>query len=153
MNKIIEVTNMRKNYGSFTAVKDISFYVEQGKLFSFFKSTSAFTTASTVIGTLIGFLTGIYLPIGALPASVQTVIKIFPVSHAASLFRQVLMEVPMKNSFEGIPVNYLNEFKEYMGVTFSFGGTAVTPIMSIIILACTAIVFYGLSIFNMCFQS
>jgi len=35
MNKIIEVTNLRKNYGNLTAVKDVSFYVEQGKLFSF----------------------------------------------------------------------------------------------------------------------
>lgn len=35
MDKIIEVTNLRKNYGSVAAVKDISFYVEQGKLFSF----------------------------------------------------------------------------------------------------------------------
>ncbi|MCL1976470.1 MAG: ATP-binding cassette domain-containing protein [Firmicutes bacterium] len=35
MNKVIEVTNLRKNYGSFTAVKGIGFYVEQGKLFSF----------------------------------------------------------------------------------------------------------------------
>ncbi|EIW22205.1 ABC transporter permease, partial [Pelosinus fermentans] len=61
---------------------------------SFFKSHSAFSTASTILGTLIGFLTGIYLPIGTLPASVQTIIKAFPVSHGASLFRQVLMEVP-----------------------------------------------------------
>jgi len=35
VNKIIEVTNLKKNYDSFTAVKDISFYVEEGKLFSF----------------------------------------------------------------------------------------------------------------------
>ncbi|MGL4607515.1 MAG: ATP-binding cassette domain-containing protein [Eubacteriaceae bacterium] len=35
MNKIIEVTNLEKNYENFTAVKGISFYVEQGKLFSF----------------------------------------------------------------------------------------------------------------------
>lgn len=83
---------------------------------SFFKSHSAFSTASTIIGTLIGFLTGIYLPIGALPTSVQMVIKIFPVSHAASLFRQVLMESPMKTTFDGMPVNYLNEFKEYSRV-------------------------------------
>jgi len=116
---------------------------------SFFDSHSAFTAASTVIGTLIGFLTGIYLPIGTLPASVQTAIKIFPVSHAASLFRQVLMEVPMRNSFEGIPERFLNEFKEYMGVTFNFGNVEVTPIISIMILACTAIVFYSLSLFNM----
>ncbi len=35
MDKIIEVSNLRKSYGNFPAVKDISFYVERGKLFSF----------------------------------------------------------------------------------------------------------------------
>lgn len=116
---------------------------------SFFKTHSAFSTASTILGTLIGFLTGIYLPIGTLPASVQTVIKAFPVSHGASLFRQVMMEVPMRNSFDGIPDIYLEEFKEYMGVTFRFGGHEVTPTVSIVILIFTAVVFYSLSLFNM----
>ena len=116
---------------------------------SFFKSHSAFSTASTIIGTLIGFLTGIYLPIGALPGSVQTVIKVFPVSHAASLLRQVLMEAPMQTSFEGIPGQYLDEFKEYIGVTFHFGSYLVTPWVSILILIGTAIVFYCLSLLNM----
>lgn len=116
---------------------------------SFFKTHSAFSTASTILGTLIGFLTGIYLPIGTLPASVQTVIKAFPVSHGASLFRQVMMEVPMRNSFDGIPDIYLEEFKEYMGVTFRFGGHEVAATASIVILLCTAVVFYSLSLFNM----
>ncbi len=116
---------------------------------SFFKTHSAFSTASTILGTLIGFLTGIYLPIGTLPASVQTVIKAFPVSHGASLFRQVMMEMPMRNSFDGIPDIYLEEFKEYMGVTFRFGGHEVTATASIVILLCTAVVFYSLSLFNM----
>ena len=35
MNKIIEVSDLRKNYGTHEAVRGISFYVEQGKLFSF----------------------------------------------------------------------------------------------------------------------
>lgn len=116
---------------------------------SFFKSHSAFSTASSILGTLIGFLTGIYLPIGTLPESVQTVIKAFPVSHGASLFRQVLMEVPMGNSFDGIPPIYLEEFKEYLGVSFRFGGHEVTPTVSVVILLCTAVVFYSLSLFNM----
>jgi multidrug/hemolysin transport system permease protein len=116
---------------------------------SFFKSHSAFSTASSILGTLIGFLTGIYLPIGTLPESVQTVIKAFPVSHGASLFRQVLMEVPMRNSFGGIPSIYLEEFKEYLGVSFRFGGHEVTPAASVVILLCTAVVFYSLSLFNM----
>ena len=50
MNRIIEVTNLRKNYGGFTAVKDISFYVERGKLFSFLGPNGA--GKSTTIDTL-----------------------------------------------------------------------------------------------------
>jgi multidrug/hemolysin transport system permease protein len=116
---------------------------------SFFASHSAFNTASTVIGTLIGFLTGIYLPVGALPEAVQTVIKVFPVSHAASLFRKVLMEEGMGKVFSGIPAEHLNGFKEYMGVTFHFGANEVTTPASILILAGTAVMFYCLSLINM----
>lgn len=118
-------------------------------LVSFLKSHSAFTTAGTIIGTLIGFLTGIYLPIGALPPWVQIVIKVFPVSHAASLFRQVLMEDTMQRTFAHFPVNELNQFKEYMGVTFRFGSFVVPPWMSVLVLVVTAVVFYGLSFLNM----
>lgn len=35
MEKVIEVSNLRKSYGEIKAVNDISFYVEGGKLFSF----------------------------------------------------------------------------------------------------------------------
>ena len=35
MNKIIEVSNLKKSYGSVEAVKGIDFYVEQGTLFAF----------------------------------------------------------------------------------------------------------------------
>lgn len=115
---------------------------------SFFKSQQAFGTASTVIGTLIGFLTGIYLPVGNLPASVQTVIKVFPISHSAVLFRQVLMEEPLATTFAGVPDTYVTAFKEYMGVTYSFGGNTLPASVSILILLATAAVFFGLSVVN-----
>lgn len=115
---------------------------------SFFRSLNAFSTASSIIGTLIGFVTGVYLPIGQLPESVQWVIKLFPTSHAAALFRQVMMADPMASSFEGAPVEAIAEFKQTMGVTFQFGDTTVSPMTSIIILVATAIVFYLLSILN-----
>ncbi|MPN38613.1 hypothetical protein SDC9_186137 [bioreactor metagenome] len=115
---------------------------------SFFKSQQAFSTASTIIGTLIGFLTGVYLPIGSLPASVQTIIKIFPVSHAASLFRLLMMEAPLSTAFEGLDAAYLSEFKEYMGITYSLGGHEITPLVSILILIGTSAVFYILAVFN-----
>lgn len=114
---------------------------------SFFKSQNAFATASTIIGTLIGFLTGIYLPIGMLPEAVQYVIKVFPVSHAALLMRQIIMQAPFAATFAGAPPEYLAGFKETMGVVFRFGEQTVTPLTSVLVLVATALVFYGLSIF------
>jgi len=116
---------------------------------SFFKSINAFATASTIVGTLIGFLTGIYLPVGQLPDAVQIIVKVFPVSHAAALFRQVMMEVPLSKSFEGAPAGAVEEFEQLMGVTFKFGETEVSSTASIFVLLITAVLFYGLSILNL----
>ena len=113
---------------------------------SLFHSQNAFTTASIIIGTLIGFITGIYLPIGNFPDGVQMIIKLFPISYSASLFRQVIMTAPLAEAFAGAPAEYLAGFSHDMGVTFSFGSYVVTPLVSILILVGTSIVFYGLSL-------
>jgi len=117
-------------------------------LVSFFKSNNAFATASTIIGTVIGFLTGIYLPIGQLPEGVQWVIKCFPVSHGAVLFRQVMMESSLAVSFKGAPEKTVSDFENMMGVTFKFGDSVVSPLTSIVILLSTAAVFYSLALIN-----
>ncbi len=117
---------------------------------SFFTSNNGFATASTIIGTVIGFLTGIYLPIGQLPDGVQWVVRCFPVSHGAVLFRQVMMDSAMAESFKGAPTEAINEFKNMMGVTLSFGGDKpVAALTSIIILLATAAVFYTLALINL----
>jgi len=118
-------------------------------LVSFFRSQHAFSTASTIIGTAIGFLSGIYLPIGSLPESVQTVMKLFPVSYSVSLFRRILMDAPIKLSFDGVPPQALSDFREYMGITYQLGGHQISPIVSILVLMGTAVVFYGLSVLNL----
>lgn len=116
---------------------------------SFFKSTTAFSTASTIIGTMIGFLTGIYLPIGNLPDGVQWIVKVFPVSHAASLLRRVMMEDAMSVSFAGAPQTNVDEFSELMGVTFRFGERTATPLVSVLVLLATAVVFFLLSVLSL----
>jgi multidrug/hemolysin transport system permease protein len=118
-------------------------------LVSFFQSNNAFATASTIIGTMIGFLTGIYLPIGQLPSAVQWVIRVFPPSHSAVLLRQVIMTEPLAQTFAGVPAEYLEGFKETMGIVFKFGDTTVTPLMSMGILALSGLVFLGLSILSL----
>lgn len=116
---------------------------------SFFKSQNAYTTASTIIGTLIGFITGIYLPIGTLPDAVQTVVKVVPASHAAALFRQVVMQAPIDASFSGAPKEALDGFNSMMGVSYQFGDFTVTPLLSMAYLAFTGLLFFGLAMWNM----
>ena len=101
-----------------------------------------------MLGTLIGFITGIYLPIGVLPTGVQWVVKCFPVSHGAALFRQVMMTQPLVTSFNGAPQATVDVFKENFGVVFKFGDSYASPLTSVIILLATAAVFYTLALIN-----
>lgn len=118
-------------------------------MISFFKTQNAFAVASTIIGTLIGFLTGIYVPISVLPSPVQTVIRVFPISHAAVLFRQVFMEVPLAQSFLGAPLEMVTEFKTSLGVVFQFGDYTMGVFGSILILILTAISFFVFGVWRM----
>lgn len=108
---------------------------------SFVSSQSAFGTLSTIVGTLIGFLTGIYMPIGMMPSAVQTVIKLFPPSHAAVLMRQTMMESSMSTAFAGAPAGVLRDFKESMGVVFYIDGEPLAAVWSLAYLAIAAAVF------------
>ncbi|MCL5986906.1 MAG: ABC transporter permease [Actinobacteria bacterium] len=113
---------------------------------SFFKSNNAFATASTIIGTLIGFLTGIYIPIGSLPSAVQAAIKIFPISHAGALFRQIMMAAPMSIAFKNAPLQAVISFKQAMGVVFYVGSIELSPLVNILVLVATGVVFYTLAV-------
>ena len=114
-------------------------------LVSLFESNSAYGTASTVIGTMIGFLTGIYIPLGALPEAVQAFIKAFPPSHAAALLRQIMMDVPMK----GAPAEDVFIIKEKLGVEFQMFGQTASPLVSVLILVAAAVLFFGLAVLMM----
>lgn len=110
-------------------------------LVSFFKTVKAFAAASTVIGTLLGFLAGIYIPIGNLPGYLQTIIKLFPTSHSAALFRQILMEPPMQITFAQAPASAKQEFLLDMGVFYEINGDLTSPMFSVLYLTGIAIVF------------
>lgn len=59
MNKIIEISGLKKNYGNVRAVNDISFYVEKGKLFSFLGPNGAGkSTTIDILCTLLNFESG-----------------------------------------------------------------------------------------------
>lgn len=113
---------------------------------SFFKTSNAFAAASTVVGTLLGFLAGIYIPIGALPEYLQTIVKLFPVSHSAALFRQVLMEAPLVEAFQHAPIDMKADFMKTMGVRYELKGQVLSKTWSILYLIGTTIIFFSLSL-------
>ena len=143
--KLITLVPLLKLFG----VMMLSVFAGSSMVFfivSFFKSNNAFATASTIIGTLLGFLTGIYIPIGSLPSAVQTAIKIFPISHAGALFRQIMMEAPMSIAFKNAPAQAVTGFKQAMGVVFYAGSKELSPIVNMLVLVATGIVFYTLAV-------
>lgn len=116
-------------------------------LVSFIQSQNAYGTASTVIGTLIGFITGTYIPLGNLPGVVQTIVKVFPISHASLLFRQVMMEVPLQETFAGAPEQAV-AFSKELGAAFYWGDRTVTSLESVLVLCATIAVFFALAVWN-----
>ncbi len=155
---IIEVYFAAKGYGILSALQLvqtlgtilISVLVSSSLMYlvvSLFNSQNAFATASTIIGTLIGFITGIYLPIGSTDQSIQYVIEFFPISHAASIFRKILMAEPMKESFKNAPDGLQTSFTLDMGVSFKAFGHTFTTLESIGYMLLSAAIFYTLGIF------
>ena len=114
-------------------------------LASLFKSVSAYGTVQIILGTLVGFLTGIYLPIGMLVKSMQWVIKIFPVSPAALLFRNLMMQRSMDAAFEGAPEELITEIKGQLGVVYFVGDSELALWVSVLYMAVCAVLFFALA--------
>ena len=116
---------------------------------SFLRTSNAFSAVSMVIGTLLGFLAGIYIPIGNFPDYLQFIVKLFPVSHAAALFRQILMESYLVEAFINAPAGIKDAFELEMGVFYEVGDQRVSMLSSIFYLIITTIFFFAFSLVNM----
>lgn len=139
--------------GSMALIKSIIFIVINvfsSACFVFFiatfvHSTNAFSSISTIIGTLIGFIAGMYLPMGLLPNMVQKIVKLFPIVYGTSLMRGVYVKDAIENVFNGAPVEIINEYTDYMGITLSLGGQYINDTKKVLILLGSGFIFIVLS--------
>jgi multidrug/hemolysin transport system permease protein len=113
-------------------------------LTTFINTPSAFTAFSTVLGTLIGFVMGIYIPIGQLPEGVGWVIKCFPMSHAASMFKIAIIGDELTVAFPDETMR--SEIYRIFGVTFTYGDFTSGFWSSALVLVLSTLLFFGLSI-------
>lgn len=112
-------------------------------LVSFIKNRSSFTAVDIIVGTVIGFIAGVYIPIGSMSSSVQFIMKLFPVSYSASLFRTVMMDQAMAKTFASAPAETVETFKQDMGVVFQFSNQTVSMLGCMMILFAVTVLFYG----------
>ncbi|MGE4341778.1 MAG: ABC transporter permease [Bacilli bacterium] len=115
-------------------------------LIIFIKTATTFSTVSTIVGTIIGFVMGIYVPIGNLPGAVQTVIKFFPTSHAAVMFRTVMMERSLDQVFLNAPDGERASVEALLGVRYFVNGQVMPLYAHILILAGTMIIFFSAAV-------
>jgi multidrug/hemolysin transport system permease protein len=115
----------------------------------FIKTSSVFTTVNIIIGSTIGLIAGIYVPIGELPDTVQKFMRCLPVFYNSSLMRDVFTATPISEVFKGVPVKTVSDYMDSMGITISWGGTAVSNFSKIAIVILSGIVFLILSVIAM----
>ena len=111
----------------------------------FFKKLNTYSVFNSVLSTLIGFLTGTLVIIGELPAAFQVVIKIFPFSHSASLFRKIMMKEPIQMVFLGADSNVVNNFRKTMGIDFYMNSKPISPYTSLLYLAIVGLISFIIS--------
>jgi len=112
---------------------------------AFIKTQTTFSAFSMMLGTMVGFIMGIFIPIGQLPGPMQWIIRLFPMSHSVSMFRQILADGELPALFAGAP-DALEAFREMFGVVFVYGDYVSGFWMSAGVLAGTADLFYVLSL-------
>lgn len=112
------------------------------------KTEEAFGSLCTVVATVIGFMMGVYIPIGNFPEAVQWVVRLFPISHAASMFRQILADDALHAIFANSTASAeeLLEFRLFFGVAFQFGDYISTFWFSAMVMAVTTIVLYAIAL-------
>ena len=81
----------------------------------FFQSVDSLGKFATIVGTASGFLVGTYVPLGVLPNFAQPLMKCTPATYIAALYRQVLMNETLSETFKGQD-DLRQEFQEKMGV-------------------------------------
>lgn len=106
----------------------------------FFKNLNAYSLFNSILGTLIGFLAGILIPIGGLSSTFQTVVKVFPFSHSAAMFRKILMEEPIRIVFEWAEPDTIQNFRQTMGIDLMFNSNPIKDSASILYLLILGIV-------------
>ena len=126
-------------YG-FLALSCLAFAALSAFAVSFVRTAGAYSALSTIVGTILGFLAGAYIPVGALPEGVRTVVNALPFMQASVPVRQQITADSLEAMAGGTP-GAVEDLQEVFGITASVGGREITGAFVVAVLCAMIVVF------------
>lgn len=122
--------------------------------FSFFfiirlRTNSSLSIMNTFLNTLIGFFAGLYFPLGYLSDEIAIVIKLFPLAHTAALFRNIMMEKNLEQTFQNTTIAVMGNMKQEYGLDLEISGHIFSSVEMVSYIAVFGLIFYIASIISL----
>lgn len=125
-------------YG-YLALSCLAFAALSAFAVTFVRTAGAYSALSTIVGTILGFLAGAYIPVGALPDGVRTVVTALPFMQASVPVRQQMTDESLMD-MAGDQPEAVAELQDLFGITASVGEFTVTgPWVAAVLVAMTAL--------------
>ena len=112
---------------------------------SFIKTSNTHGSLSTLVGTLIGFLAGVYVVIGSLPSTTQTIMSALPTMQIASAFRIIYMRDALDLAFINHPDMRIF-YEHLLGIKLEIGDITLTLLGLVVITGLWTTIFTVLSV-------
>lgn len=113
----------------------------------YLKTESQLAAFGGIVSSVIGFFIGAYMPMSIMPEALQYVSSLFPGSHSAGLFRNLLMNGALENLGNNLPSQVVDGLAETFAMKVNFFGESVGTNFMLIYLIGSVVIFAVLNFF------
>ena len=106
---------------------------------SFVRTNGAFSGLATIVGTVLGFIAAAYIPVGAFPDTVASVVATLPFAQAGMLLRREFSEETLAVITSGAP-GAEEPLRAFYGLDLSIGDWAVPAWFVVVVLVVISLV-------------
>jgi multidrug/hemolysin transport system permease protein len=108
----------------------IAFTAFSALMVSFVRTSGAYSALATIVGTVLGFIAAAYLPMGALPTAVGSVVAALPFAQAGMLLRREYAADALERMTAQAPAAR-PELRSYFGLDLDIAGWSV-PVWAVL---------------------
>lgn len=138
----LTAARLARTYG-YLVLSCLAFGALSALAVSFVRTPGAYSALSTLVGTILGFAAGSYIPVGAFPEGVRSIVTALPFMQASMVVRQEMTAGPL-NAVTDQPEG-IAQVQEVYGITAQVGDWNVSAGYVVAVLAAMAVVFTALA--------